>query len=75
MSPGNIIMTNVDAPTKLLSSSVKWDHNRACFLGLSGEGERAWQTGSLAGALSTLVSSMAVMSWAFIYMPAWDDLI
>lgn len=63
-------MTNVDALMKSLTSSMKWDPNSACFLGLSGEG-----VSSLADALSTLVSSMAVTSLAFIYMPAWDELI
>lgn len=31
-------MTKVGALTKSLTSSMKWDHNNACFLGLSGEG-------------------------------------
>lgn len=61
-------MTNVDAPAKLLTSSTKWGHNSACFLGLSGAGER---TGSLGDALSSLVSSLEVTGQAFIYMPAW----
>lgn len=66
---------NVDALTEPLTSSMKWDHNSACFLGLSGEGVGTWLTGSETDALSTLVSSMAVMSQAFIYMPGWDELI
>lgn len=76
MSPEKTIMTNVNALTKLLTSSMTWDCNSACFLGLSGEGvskdmaERFWDD-----ALSTLVSSMAVTSRVFIYMPAWDELI
>lgn len=67
-------MTNVDAPTKLLTSSAKWGHNSAYFLGLSGAGERTRRTGSLARALSSLVSSLEVTLQAFINMPAWDEL-
>lgn len=69
-------MTNVNALTKLLTSSMKWDRNSACFLGLSGEGvSKGMAERFCDGALSTLVSSMAVTSRVFIYMPAWDELI
>lgn len=51
-------MTNVDALTKLLTSPVKWDHNSACFLGLSGEGERTWLTNRFLVSCSLNISQL-----------------